>query len=464
MSNTFRTKNGPDRDMFANHFESLSKSPSACHFNKEYERQALDFLKRYDSGELDIYMKQSLEVQIVNENFTPNEIHRAINSLKSNKSPGIDRIPAEFLKYCKDVLLDDIQYLFNYIIDNQNFPELWAEGLRTPVYKNGDQYQPENYHGVTVLSILENVFEIAVCNRLIFVNEAFEKIDETNGAYLKGRRTSDNLFVLNGLIERQLILGKSLYICYVDFSKAFDLINRHILFYKIINLGWHGKVINTLRDLYSKTYFRVKCNGEISSRILDTLGVNQGGNVSGFLFRKYMADLSHYLHHEFAVVVDNKIIAHMLWADDLVLFSDTPKGLQRQLDGLKAFCSNNQMIVNGMKTKFMCFGQKSDCKLSFDNQEITQVEHYKYVGNLIKPVQALHGDIFGDNYNFLCDKAKKAIFAMKKKLKATGYLPPSIMFYMFNTLIQPILLYGSEIRGVQQLIRFSFRSWNTFCT
>ena len=93
--------------------------------------------------------------------------------------------------------------------------------------------------------------------------------------------------------------------------KLFDLIDKHILFYKIINLAWHGKVINTLRDLYSKIYFRVKCNGEISSRILDTLGVNQGGNASGFLL-KYMADLSHYLHHEFAVVVDNKIIAHML--------------------------------------------------------------------------------------------------------------------------------------------------------
>ena len=90
-------------------------------------------------------------------------------------------------------------------------------------------------------------------------------------------------------------------------------------------MGWYGKVINTLRNLYSKTYFRVKCNGKISSRILDNLGVNQGGNASGLLLRKYMADLSHYLHQEFAVVVDNNIIAHMLWADDLVLFSDTPK-------------------------------------------------------------------------------------------------------------------------------------------
>ena len=41
LSNTFRTKNGPDGDMFANHFESLSKSPSACHFNEEYKQRFL---------------------------------------------------------------------------------------------------------------------------------------------------------------------------------------------------------------------------------------------------------------------------------------------------------------------------------------------------------------------------------------------------------------------------------------
>ena len=41
------------------------------------------------------------------------------------------------------------------------------------------------------------------------------------------------------------------------------------------------------------------------------LGVNQGGNASGFLFRKYMADLS--LHQEFAVVVDNNVIAHICY-------------------------------------------------------------------------------------------------------------------------------------------------------
>ena len=73
---------------------------------------------------------------------------------------------------------------------------------------------------------------------------------------------------------------------------------------------------------------------------------------------------------------------------------------------LKASCAINHMIVNGMKTKFMCFVTISDCKHFFDKQEITQAELYEYVGNLIKPVHASHGDIFGDNYNFAMNHRK----------------------------------------------------------
>ena len=90
------------------------------------------------------------------------------------------------------------------------------------------------------------------------------------------------------MIQRQLILGQSLFVCFVDFSKAFDLVNCHILFFKIMKEGWHGRVIDTLRNLYTKTHFRVKRNGKLSAPIASTLGVNQGGVASGLLFRKYL--------------------------------------------------------------------------------------------------------------------------------------------------------------------------------
>ena len=113
--------------------------------------------------------------------------------------------------------------------------------------------------------------------------------------------------------------------------------------------GWSGRVIDTLKDLYSKTCFRVKRGGKLSPVIPSLTGVNQGGVASGILFRKYLMDLDVYLKKEVGICIGETIVAHLLWADDLMLFSNTEKGLQKQLDGLKLFCANNKMIVNETK-------------------------------------------------------------------------------------------------------------------
>ena len=199
------------------------------------------------------------------------------------------------------------------------------------------------------------MFEIAVYRRLSFVNEAFCKVDEhkvcVGGGGLNGRRASDNLFIVTGLAQRQLLLENKLYLCFIDFSEAFDLIYRNILFFKIMRSGWHGKVIDTLRSLNQKTNFRIKHQGLPSFSMRDIMGVNQCGVASGLLFRKYKADLDMFLNTEFGVCIGQMIIAHILWADDLILMSDTPEGLQNQLNGLFKCCSKNLLVVNAVKTK-----------------------------------------------------------------------------------------------------------------
>ena len=129
------------------------------------------------------------------------------------------------------------------------------------VYKSGMKLDTNNYRGITVLSVYEKVFELAVQRRLEFVNCAFEKADRHNGGFASGNRTSDNIFILHGLIQRQLSLGQPLIVIFVDFTKAFDLVNRNILIYKLMENGFFGRVLDTLRNLYSKTHFRVKHKG-----------------------------------------------------------------------------------------------------------------------------------------------------------------------------------------------------------
>ena len=438
------------RNSFFDHFENLGVNTDKAGFDEEYLKEVESFLMEYDCNGLVDHEIDGLISPILNQNFSIEEVEHAIGCLKNKKSPGTDSIPAEFVKCCKHSLLPDLHQMFNFILEKREFPQSWAEGLKSAVYKSGIRNNPNNYRGITILGIFAKIFEILVSNRLQFINEAFDKVDRNNGGFLKGKRTTDNILILTSLVQRQLSLGKPLYVCFVDFSKAFDLVNRAILFYKLINSGWSGRLIETVKDLYSKTSFCFKFQGEVSSAVPNNIGVNQGGNASGFLFRKYISDLGEFLHAKVGVCIGDTILSHLLWADDLILFSDSLTGIQKQLDGLFEFCSKNRMIVNELKTKIMMFGNGPKGEVSFNGNLIKWVDKYKYLGNMINSTKQPNGDIFKENAKYLCQKARGAIFSFFNKTKPFGTLPPALMVQAYKTLIQPILLYGSDVWGISK--------------
>ena len=159
------------------------------------------------------------------------------------------------------------------------------------MFISGSRLDTGNHRGITILTIIEKILEIIVYRRFSFANVAFDEKDKYNGGFLTGCRTADNILILQGLVKRQLSIGSNLVVYFVDFAKAFDLINRLFLFYKIMKCGWYGPFNYTLRNLYSKTSFRVKNNERVRSMIFNKLGVNHGRVASGLLFRKYMSDL-----------------------------------------------------------------------------------------------------------------------------------------------------------------------------
>ena len=388
-------------------------------------------------------------MEIMNSNFTENEIKDIINQLKNNKSAGIDSIPAEFVKCCSDAMAADMADMFNHALEKREFPDIWAEGVRTPVYKSGMKLDTNNYRGITVLPVYEKVFELAVQRRLEFVNGAFEKADRHNGGFASGNRTSDNIFILHGLIQRQLSLGQPLIVIFVDFTKAFDLVNRNILFYKLMENGFFGRVLDILRNIYSKTHFRVKHKGEMSSPIKENVGVNQGGNCSPMFFRKYLADLSDYKSTHTGICVNEEIMIHRLWADDLFTVASSVLNAQKQMDGLLSFCKSNQTIVNELTTKVMVFGNlKEELHIKFNDTPIEHVDRYKCLGNVFNTIHAPGGDVFKQNYEYLCDRARGAIFSLLKRIRNVTPLLPQCMFYLLHSLVEPILLYGSDVWGL----------------
>ena len=421
------------------------------HLEMSFENEVLDFLRQYDTKCVREPIRDRLEFDILNENVTVEEIESAIDSLKNNKAVGIDMIPAEFIKYNKGLIVNDLCILLNYMIEQEEFPDSWAEGVRSSIHKSGPLLDPQNHRRITVLPIFEKVFEIIVQRRLEFINEAFMRKDRYNGGFLKGSQTADNLFILQSLIERQLALGQNLIVRFIDFSRAFDLMNRNILFYKLIKSGLHGRVINTLRNLYTKTYFRVKQGGYLSDLILQEVGVNQGGNASPIIFRKYLSDLRSYLNEKTGVILsEDEILVHLLWADDLIMTSTTTADAHNQLNGLSNYCSKHRSIVNSVKTKFMVYGKLDNVCLYFNGQALEQVTEYDYLGNIVRSVERTTNDVFAENYEYLCNKARRSIFSIFKKTKNFGSLPPKIRIYLFDSLYD-LYLYMDAPYGVLEL-------------
>ena len=438
----------PNKNDIFSYYSHHATPTHNAQFDYSYEKLACNHLSNYDNIDsipMAIYMDPKLEA--LNSNFTEEEILSCIKSLKNKKSPGIDGIPGEFIKHNAENMVRDITLLFNYFIQTRDFPEAWAEGLRNPIYKAGPRLDPANYRGITVLPVFEKIFETAVHKRLEFIDDAFMLNDRHNSGFQKGSRTADNISILLGVIERHLILNQNVIVCFVDFSRAFDMINRNILFYKINQLGLHGRVIDTLQNLYQKTNFRIKHSGTYSQKIHETIGVNQGGNASPILFKKYLQDLKDYLQDHIGACIEKEFVQHILWADDLILISTRTPDAQIQLNGLSTFCSPNQMIVNNIKTKFMTFGKTIEAKLTFNNTIIEKVNAYKALGIIVNPTSSYMGNIFRSHPDYLCQQARKAIFGIYKRLKPVGEIPPKHMLYLYQSMIQPILTYGSELWG-----------------
>ena len=145
-----------------------------------------------------------------------------------------------------------------------------------------------------------------------------------------------------------------------------------------------------------------------------------------------------------------EIIMYLLLADDLhvVLMSETVEGLQRQINRLPQYCSRNQLTVNTSKTKVMVFGRKPGIlHSSFESSPVEIVTQYKYLGVMFSPCTTLKGNPFKNNHEYLAENAGKSVYGLFGYATTLGRLPVRTSLTLFDSLVKPILEYGSEIWG-----------------
>ena len=111
---------------------------------------------------------------------------------------------------------------------------------------------PDNYRKVTVMPCIGKLFESVLNNRLSFKNDVCDDNDPFQAGFRSNSRTTDNIFILCAIIDKQRCLSKPLYTCFVDFTKAFDYIDRSALYHKLLSRGIDGNFLNVIKSMSLK--------------------------------------------------------------------------------------------------------------------------------------------------------------------------------------------------------------------
>ena len=246
-----------------NHFKDLlGKSP------KTPENSTLPMEKISDT------------LDICTSEFTIDELKIAIKSLKSSKAFGPDNIPAIIWK--DDIFNDLLLKLCNYCLINNTCPSSWRTSQIIPVPKKGDLTLVTNYRGISLLPIAAKIYNKLILNRLLPKVEPL--LRKNQNGFRAGRSTLSQILALRRIIEEITNCNKEAVFIFVDFSKAFDSIDRNKMFDILALYGIPQPIIEAIRVLYTNTSSTILTPDGETEPIDILAGILQGDTLAPFLF------------------------------------------------------------------------------------------------------------------------------------------------------------------------------------
>ena len=337
--------------------------------------------------------------------------------------------------------------LFNFIYTNSLYPVSWTKGIIVPVPKKGDLSDANNYRGITLTSIFSKIFSIMLDNRLGKWAESNDIIHDCQYGFRQKRSTVDLVFILSSIVNKVIKQERrKLYCSFVDFQKAFDLVYRNGIWQKLLTYGASTKIVKMLRAIYQTVESCVRSNGTYSEFFASNSGVKQGEPLSPFLFILFINDMYEniVIQDNDAFTIEDLKIFILLFADDIVLLSYNPEGLQSLLNQLHSYCVKWGISVNVEKTVVMIFKtgpRQENLQFYYNGKRLNNVSKFSYLG-----VTLSSNGSFYQAQKSLSEQANRAIFSLYALFNKVDF-DIKDKLKLFDSMISPILFYSSEVWG-----------------
>jgi Reverse transcriptase (RNA-dependent DNA polymerase) len=298
-----------------------------------------------------------------------------------------------------------------------------------------------------------------------------EQLRPNQAGFRRGRSCAEQILALRLVVEScTQFRDKSAILCFIDFSKAFDSVDRSYLVECLVELAIPSYLIKAAMSMYINAKAQVLAADGFSDDFSLDHGVLQGDTLAPFLFVVV-------LNRVLKKAIDEKgfkgylikerdgsrkpaiTLSDLEFADDIALVAETAEEAQKMLNSVDREARLAGLRINILKTKWMVFGDlaASSFNLFVSGQKIEKVNDFKYLGSYISSTSS---DVAARK-----SAAAKAFGQLRNVFHSS--LSKQIESQVFKSVIEPVLLYGCEIWALTSSLRaevsgcwFKFLRWS----
>ena len=436
-------------------FSSSISNPSPeeeCIYDEDYKRERESRLRALRAVPAD---QPELDGPI-----TRQEVFDAIRKLKAGKAPGVDGVTTTILMMAADAVgtsklkvdnhvVDSLVLLFNFVFDNEIWPERWATGIIFPLYKQDSRLDPGNYRPITLLSVIGKLFGSVIECRLSTWAESGSVLADEQGGFRRLRGTPDLIFLLRETIMTRQSRGQYTLTTFIDARKAYDTVWREGNYVRLHDMGVRGKLWRQLQAMAADPKSKIRLPFGETEYFSVSRGVAQGAVESPFLYACFINGLAEELKSKgLGIVIAGKHTPLLMYADDVVFLAGSVEELRSMNEVVSEYARRNRYRLNGDKSAVMVFNADAATKQRVQAEpwrlsgEVVKVkDNYKYLGvDVLENVR---------NWKKYMDRAianaSRATEDLEWACRRAGGLRPRAAAALWKAMVRPILEYAAEI-------------------
>ena len=341
--------------------------------------------------------------------------------MANGKAMGPDELPVELLKLGLSDSSHEILLPFHDIIvavwTTGEVPQEWKDANIKVLHKKKDRTECSNYRGLSLVAHAGKVLLKIVANRLGDFCEEAGILPEEQCGFRPQRSTTDMMFVVRRLQELGRTSNTSLEICFIDLAKAYDSVDRVLLWEILARFGVPPRMIKVIRMSHDGMRARVQLDdGDFSAWFNVCQGLRQGYVLSPLLFNIFFAVVIIVVLQWFAedplIVSDlvyldeapkgedgrprkegtlemvRRAVWGMLYADDAGVVSTSPRGLTRMMGVIVVTCQEFGLTVSEKNTEAMPLWShphttSNALRIEAAGQRYKQTTEFVYLGGAI---------------------------------------------------------------------------------